>query len=538
MIERIIIKGYKCIQYANIVFNAHKNVIVGNNGVGKSTLMEALSLALGYGLGKFEVTPHIFNIKSIEEYKRTKILPEILIEVYLGGTRGDLSGTNNSLGQFANGLYLRIRFDEIFAEIYETECKDNTYWNIPCEYYKIERMWFSQQPVVQYKMPFLIQIVDTSSLYFSSSSNQYIYKLIETSLSERDSIAIRTSLRHLKEDFDRSKDVCDVNSKIAERKKGLSLSVDVISNMDKRGILHPFIDDIPVSQIGSGDICQLKTLLALSNDKENPRKKVIIIEEPESHLSHTKMYEMLQNITDNIVGQESQIFITTHNSFVANKLDLSNLIMLENYDYQLKAIRLRGDEYVYDFFKKVSHYPTLRMILSKSVILVEGPTDEMVLTYFYYKYRSGKHPFNDGIELISVGGTSFKAYVELLKCFQKKVAIITDNDKHPYEELLDVRGLSNLPDNIRLFADKDTALKTLEPSFVHINRDNLQELSDCLRMNRVKHDTEEGLVSYMENNKSDWSCRLLNNIDRTSFSIPSYIEDAVSWITNIDDDGE
>lgn len=69
MIERVVIKNYKCIKNANIAFNKFKNIIVGNNGVGKSTLMEAVSLALGYGLNKFEVTPHIFNIESIQEYK-------------------------------------------------------------------------------------------------------------------------------------------------------------------------------------------------------------------------------------------------------------------------------------------------------------------------------------------------------------------------------------------------------------------------------------------------------------------------------------
>lgn len=67
MIDRIIIKNYKCIKEADIRFNSFKNVIVGNNGVGKSTLIEALSLALGYGLNKFEVTSHIFNIDSIKK---------------------------------------------------------------------------------------------------------------------------------------------------------------------------------------------------------------------------------------------------------------------------------------------------------------------------------------------------------------------------------------------------------------------------------------------------------------------------------------
>ncbi len=47
---------------ADIEFNAFKNILVGNNGVGKSTLMEALSLAMGYGLSKLEITPHLFHM--------------------------------------------------------------------------------------------------------------------------------------------------------------------------------------------------------------------------------------------------------------------------------------------------------------------------------------------------------------------------------------------------------------------------------------------------------------------------------------------
>ena len=62
MIDRIIINNYKCIKQADIKLNSFKNIIVGNNGVGKSTLIEALSLVLGYGLNKFEITSHIFNV--------------------------------------------------------------------------------------------------------------------------------------------------------------------------------------------------------------------------------------------------------------------------------------------------------------------------------------------------------------------------------------------------------------------------------------------------------------------------------------------
>ena len=530
MIERIIIKNYKCIKDADIKFNAFKNIIVGNNGVGKSTLMEALSLALGYGLNKFEITPHIFNIECIRNFSATKELPEILIEVYFSKEYGETSGENNSLHVHKSGLYFKVSFNEQYEEIYYEELKKNETPHIPCEYYKIERMWFSQKPVVYYKMPFIVQIVDSSSLYFSSSSNQYINQLIERHLGQDDTTAIKTSLRHLKEAFDQDCEISNVNQKINQKKPGLSLSIDLTSRIEKRDIVCPFLDDIPVSQTGSGEIGMLKTILALSNGENNTKPKVVIIEEPESHLSHTKMYELLRIIERLLDEQNTQVLITTHNSFIANKLNLSNLIMLERMDYKLIERKLENGDNAYDFFSKVSHYPTLRMILSKAIILVEGPADEMIVTYYYYKHCEKKHPFNDGIELIVVGGVAFKEYISLVKEFNKKVAVITDNDGKPYEYLLKRTGLEVLPENIKLFTEDDRELKTLEPSFVNANIGNLQDLSNYLRLNKCPNDTKDALVDYMENHKTTWSFRLLQNIDCVDFVVPSYISDAVDWI--------
>lgn len=534
MIDKIIIRNYKCIKEANIDFNDTKNIIVGNNGVGKSTLMEALSLVLGYGLNKFEITPYIFNIESLNEYDENKNkLPEILIEVYFtDDIKGDISGENNSLHEYKSGLYLKVKFNELYNDVYNDELRNNENINLPCEYYCIERMWFSQLPVVQYKMPFSVQIIDSTSLYFSTTSNQYINHLIEKHLGEEDTIKIKTSLRHLKETFDSNDDITSINQKINESKEGLSLSVDVTSRIERRDIITPFVNKVPVSQIGAGDINHLKTLLALSGSSNSQKLKVVILEEPENHLSHTKMYSLLKDIEQYLSEEKVQIFITTHNSFVANKMNLKNLIMLENSTFHLKANRFKGEDKTYKFFSKVCHYPTLRMILSKSVVLVEGPADELVTTYYYYKNYQRKHPFHDSIELIVVGGTMFKEYVNLLGNFDKKVAIITDNDGMTKEELQQKRGFGSiLPSNIQLFTEEDTSINTLEPSFVHANLSELQSLSDFIRQKKVSYDTHDSLIEYMKNHKTEWSYKLLQEADSVDFLTPKYISEAIKWIT-------
>lgn len=129
---------------------------------------------------------------------------------------------------------------------------------------------------------------------------------------------------------------------------------------------------------------------------------------------------MLRDIENHLNADSNQIIITTHNSFVANKLDLSNLIMLDRDNYVLTSNSIKvSNKELFGFFSKICHYPTLRLILCKAVVLVEGPTDEMVVTYYYQKAFK-RHPFDDGIELVSVNGTAFKAYVDLMDNFHQK----------------------------------------------------------------------------------------------------------------------
>lgn len=159
----------------------------------------------------------------------------------------------------------------------------------------------------------------------------------------------------------------------------------------------------------------------------------------------------------------------------------------------------------------------------------EGPTDEMLITY-YYKKNYGHHPFDDGIELISVEGVKFKRFVELAKSFKRRVAIVTDNDEFSPNDLPSHRGFDEMPDNIKMFSEVNTSINTLEPSFVKANADKLQDLSNTVRKQKVNPDTEANLIKFMIENKTEWAYRLLTKIDSTDFKLPEYIVEAINWI--------
>lgn len=77
-------------------------------------------------------------------------------------------------------------------------------------------------------------------------------------------------------------------------------------------------DSIPYSNAGRGLQCLLKTELALNNINTN-KDKIILIEEPENHLSYSNMNNLSDIIQVNSNKKSSQIIISTHGSFVLNK---------------------------------------------------------------------------------------------------------------------------------------------------------------------------------------------------------------------------
>ena len=71
-IQRVVVKNYRCLKGANVTFNERLNVIVGNNECGKSTLLEAVHLALtGQLNGRpliVELHPYLFNLDLVQSY--------------------------------------------------------------------------------------------------------------------------------------------------------------------------------------------------------------------------------------------------------------------------------------------------------------------------------------------------------------------------------------------------------------------------------------------------------------------------------------
>ncbi|ADP70746.1 putative ATP-dependent endonuclease of the OLD family [Rhodomicrobium vannielii ATCC 17100] len=540
-IEKVKIKNFKCFEgWFEVDFDQGVNIIVGNNEAGKSTLLEAIHLCLtGMLNGKYlrnELSPYLFN-RNIERAYLDSLAtkaplqpPEIQIELFLDGEDDaleELRGNGNSeKNDKARGLLFSIEFDKKYDGAYTELLKGKEINSIPLEFYQVQWSEFSRQPAMARTIPIKSALIDSTSTRVQSGSDMYISRIVREFLDDKERVAISQAHRKLKDAFKADGNVGAINERLAEAakisRKKVSISVDMSSHNAWESSLMTYIEDVPFHYIGKGEQCIVKTRLALSS-KKNSEATVLLIEEPENHLSHSKLNQLISDISTDNSGK--QVIITTHSSFVANKLGLDHLILLR----EAKVTRIK-DLDASDFFHKLPGYDTLRLVLSQKSILVEGDADELVVQRAYMDANGGKLPIDDEIDVISVG-LSFLRFLELATALKIPVVVATDNDgdtaalEKKYAKYKDVNHITICYDPVvdkgdLVLGGKPFNYNTLEPKLV---KSNSVETFNTLFS--TKHDLDN-LHRYMKNNKTE--CALAIFSAKIKITYPKYILDAIA----------
>src|SRR5690554_5909711 len=535
-ISKVNIFNYKCFEGKfTIEFNNAVNIIVGNNEAGKSTILEAVHLALsGHLHGRFlmyKLSQYLFNRKVELRYleslktKNKEMPPSIIIEVFIKGENIALfEGDGNSSREQECCITFKIEFDPIYQPAYEKLIESNEpVLSIPIEYYHVVWQSCAREAVTARSIPLKTMFID-STTRFQNGSDMYISSIVRNDLDEAEKVSISQSYRRLKENFMNDDAIRAINKKVSEKagvsKKTVSISVDLSTKDAWEGTLMTYLDDIPFHQIGKGEQCIIKTNLALGHKKAK-EKNLLLIEEPENHLSYSKLNEFIKRIDEQ--REDRQVIITTHSSFIANKLGLKNIILL-NANKAKRIADLKED--TQNFFMKLPGFDTLRLLLSKKIVLVEGPSDELIFQSAYMRRHNGNLPIENGIDVLSVGLT-FKRFLEMAELIEKDVAVITDNDGK-YEEKIS-KKYEEYADSqfVKVFADKRDKLNTLEPQFVNVNKDNLKYLCEVIGISPSEYNTEELVSKYMQGNKTDWALSVFEK--KHDLKYPEYIENAIDW---------
>lgn len=534
MINKIKLLNYKSYEDFELNLNEDINIIIGDNEAGKSTLLESINLALtGQLNGRLlqnELSPFLFNVNCVKRYLenlRTNTqteLPKITIELYFNNPDNiysELKGTNNLLRTDSPGIAIIIEFDSTYQTEYEAYIQDvSKIKTLPIEYYKVVWRSFAGSSLTSRSIPARSTLIDTSTSKYQNGTDLYLHKILNDSLEPSQRTELAVHYRKLKETFSENQSISTINEKINEKKgditdKSLNVSVDISSRSNWDKIITAYLDEVPFEYIGKGEQNAIKMKLALESNSE--KESVVLIEEPENHLSLSNLNKLLNVIKAK--NEDKQLIITTHSSYILNKLDIGKMLLLSNDKTVTTFNSLDGE--TRDFFMKLPGYDTLRLVLSKKVILVEGPSDDLIVQRAY-RDTYGKLPLEDGVDIFCVDALSFKRFIEISINLQKEIVIITDNDgdietniTKKYAEYLE-------SPYVKLFYGSDEKLNTLEPNIVSVNQINLEVLKEILGHPSY---SKERLQSYMLNNKTKCALKIFE-ADKT-IQMPRYILDAI-----------
>lgn len=180
-----------------------------------------------------------------------------------------------------------------------------------------------------------------------------------------------------------------------------------------------------------GDLQQRKTL-----DKES--YAALLIEEPEAHL-HPQLQNLFFNYLNKLDKEQGfQLFVTSHSPTITAKAELKSVIVLQNPSDKVHALSLQHSGLQpknQTYLEKFLDVTKSQLFFANGVILVEGISEALLMKVFSRKVGETYDIEKGGIEIVNINGVGFDHFANLFnnaeatKNLQTRCALITDDDR-------------------------------------------------------------------------------------------------------------
>lgn len=180
-----------------------------------------------------------------------------------------------------------------------------------------------------------------------------------------------------------------------------------------------------------GDLQQRKNL-----DKES--YAALLIEEPEAHL-HPQLQNLFFNYLNKLDKEQGfQLFITSHSPTITAKAELKSVIVLQNTLNKIHALSLQHSGLQPEnqsYLEKFLDVTKSQLFFANGVILVEGISEALLMKVFSRKVGEAYDIEKAGIEIVNVNGVAFEHFANLFnnvvaeKNLQTRCSLITDDDR-------------------------------------------------------------------------------------------------------------
>jgi Predicted ATP-dependent endonuclease of the OLD family len=508
-ISKINIKNYRNLKNVDLSLN-RLVIFIGENNSGKSNILKAITLPLmndevgniSKNIGWQDINndsknvyfsfiqDNLVRIKNeevtLEEF--IAILPNVIVEMNFTPDGSDefyVRKWINAVDGEEPHYSIKYKFEvsnpkklleHITMILKVEESIDKIKMNLlPIDYYKYSITVTSTDEQVSFNdlSNFIYNSLAAERDEFSNKNTQLgskaLVNLLNNKLKEDQKVAIEKSYESFFSDLKSISNIEGIfnwqEASIIENAKDFFKEITLLPNMPSMSSLLNNVrlgfgeEYLNTQGLGNRNLIYLLVMINSLNVKNDVALNILTIEEPEAHLCISNEHLLASFINSAIQSSNQlQIFLSTHSAEFLNKLQLENVsVVNEGSAFSLKTSL--GSEQL-DYLAKKPNMDFLKFLFSRRIILVEGPSEEMLIKSYL---SSLGNTLND-IEVISLH-KGFTKMIEIWLAVNKKsshrLGVIRDYDNQPNAQADHERF--NINNNVLITT---TTEYTLEPEFV------------------------------------------------------------------------
>src|SRR5690242_2016747 len=231
MIDRITIQGYRLFAQLDLQPKRGMNIVVGDNESGKSTLLEAIALALtGRINGRWaseELNPFWFHRPTVLAYfknygtENATPPPSFLIEIYLSNeidALQHLRGVHNTLAVDCPGVALRVAPSQEYQPELKEYMDSGPPTVIPVEFYEVDWRDFSDERLSRRPRELATSYIDSRTIRSTSGVDHHTREMLSEHLDPSERVKISLAQRRARQQIT-EETLTTINQRIEQSSK-------------------------------------------------------------------------------------------------------------------------------------------------------------------------------------------------------------------------------------------------------------------------------------------------------------------------------
>lgn len=457
-LSKIRISQFRSVKECEIAFD-DLNLIFGQNNVGKSNILKAITIALN---STYPISEQDIHVEKGEEASFTK---KAIIDLMIRPIDN-------------NGHYID-NFSDFWVSVFTADwisydANGHAFVGIRTTIeYNLEfgQYAMTKSPIQQWNEN-VAEAVCERNRRFTQDMQSYIFcfyldaqrDIIEDIKNKKSYFGRATSSRDLPDELIREieEDLNAVNTKIVEHTpalrstqeiisaigsvvgKGTELQIEPISrriNDLQRGMDVKLFDKesaaLSISEQGMGTRSWVSVLtlgayiinLTKQLKTQDPDVELFVVltlEEPEAHLhAHAQ-----KRLFDQITSFPGQKVISTHSASILAQAPIESLVHLYKTLGCTKVHRMDKEKYTQEEIAIVQRELVRTkgdLLFSSAIVLAEGITEEYALPIFYQEFFK-QDAYASGVSIVGICGQRYKAFLHLVKDFEIPWFIFSDGE--------------------------------------------------------------------------------------------------------------